>query len=68
MESIRYEILNGNLPMMVSIVGNGLFFYYEIDAYGEYSFNDIPCGDYLLIVTDNLENVKYEHITLPTVL
>ena len=68
MESIRYEILNGNLPMMVSIVGNGLFFYYEIDAYGEYLFNDIPCGDYLLIVTDNLENVKYEHITLPTVL
>lgn len=54
--------------MMVSIIGNGLFFYYEIDTYGEYSFNDIPCGDYLLVVTDNLGNVKYEHITLPTVI
>lgn len=68
MESIVYEILNGELPITISIIGNGLFFYYEVNEYGEYSFSDIPCGDYIMVIKDRLNNIKFEHITLPTII
>jgi hypothetical protein len=68
MESVKFIVSQGVLPITVGLNGNGLFFGMTINAYGTYSFNNVPCGVYTLILTDSAGHIKVEEVTLPTII